>query len=263
VKPRRRHRAFVDLTPADCGPQGLGDTPAFLGRFDEPALRRELAGAGILEGLARKGHADVVLDLEASTGEHRLRVFDRGDGHESLLDLRLSENAIILPADASDADSGVLSVITITWLSLQNPGAAFTRAKPRLPGQRHPGLGVGRALITRLLSWAAAWGKDGLVNLPMYFHNASLYAAVFDFVSPRRQGLFEALTRDLSGVPLAEASAAVTEERIVEYPSGRAFRWEAGEMLAPLTERARAHAANPRYRRTADAVRDSVRFRIV
>lgn len=260
MKPRRRHRAFVDLTPADCGPQGLGDALLFLGRFDEPALRRELAEAGILAGLARKGHADVVLDLEASAGEHRLRVFDRGDGNESLVDLRLSENAILVSAEEGDAAPGVLSVVTITWLSLQNPGAAFTLERPRLPGQRHPGLGVGRALIARLLAWAAAWGKDGLVNLPMYFHNASLYAAVFDFVSPRRQGLFEALTRDLSGVPLAEASAAVTEERIVEHPGGQTFRWEAGEMLAPLTDRARAHAASPCYRRAADAVRDSVRF---
>jgi hypothetical protein len=262
VKPRRRHRAFVDLTPADCGPQGLGDTLLFLGRFDEPDLRRELSAAGILEGLARKGHSDVVLDIEASAGEHRLRVFDRGDGHESLVDLRLSENAIIVPADESATDSGVLSVVTITWLSLQNPGAPFTVERPRLPGQRHPGLGVGRALITRLLSWAAAWGKDGLVNLPMYFHNAFLYAAVFDFVSPRRQGLFEALTRDLSEVPLAEASAAVTNERVVEHPGGRRFRWEAGEMLAPLTDRARAHATSPCYRQTADAVRDSVRFSV-
>jgi GNAT superfamily N-acetyltransferase len=261
VKPRRRHRAFVDLTPADCGPQGLGPSSPFLGRFDEPAIRRELAAAGILEGLARKGHADVVLDLDEAAGEHRVRVFERG-GHESLVDLRLSENAIVLPEDETDTDSGVLSVLTITWLSLQSPGAAFTPARPRLPGQRHPGLGVGRALIARLLSWAAAWGKDGLVNLPMYFHNASLYAAVFDFVSPRRQGLFEALRRDLAGLPLAEASAAVTEERVVEHPSGRRFRWEAGEMLAPLTERARAHATSPAYRRTADGARDSVRFSV-
>ena len=50
------------------------------------------------------------------------------------------------------------------------------------------------------------------------------------------------------------------EERIVEHPGGQTFRWEAGEMLAPLTDRARAHAASPCYRRAADAVRDSVRF---
>jgi GNAT superfamily N-acetyltransferase len=234
----------------------------FLGRFDERALRRELDGAGILEGLAVKGRADVALDLETSAGEHRLRVFDRGDGHESLIDLRLSENAIIVDADEGDTGSEVLSVVTITWLSLQNPGASFTADRPRLPGQRHPGLGVGRALITRLLSWAAAWGKDGLVNLPMYFHNASLYAAVFDFVSPRRQGLFEALTRDLATLPLAEASAAVTEGRVVEHPGSRSFHWEAGEMLAPLTDRARVHATSAGYRRTADAVRDSVRFSV-
>jgi GNAT superfamily N-acetyltransferase len=261
MKPRRRRRAFVDLTAVDLATQAVGDAGALLGRFDEKALWNELRTAGILEGLARKGHSDVSLDLEASAGEHRLRVFGRGS-RESLVDLRLSENAIVLPEDETDTDAGVLSVLQITWLSLQDPGAPFTADKPRLPGQRHPGLGVGRALIARLLAWASGWGKDGLVNLPMYFHNASLYAAVFDFVSPRRQGRFEALRRDLAPLSLADASAAVTEERVVEHPGGRPFRWEAGEMLAPLTERARSHAGSSGYRRAAAAARDSVRFSV-
>jgi GNAT superfamily N-acetyltransferase len=260
VKPRHRRRAFVDLTSADYGPRPFGGAAgALLGRLDEATLRTELQGAGILDRLAAKGHADLVLDLDESAGEHRLRIFDRG-GRESLVDLRVSENAVVLPEDASDTDSGVLSVLTITWLSLQDPGAPFTADKPRLPGQRHPGLGVGRQLIARLLAWAGAWGKDGLVNLPMYFHNAALYAAVFDFVSPLRQGRFEALRRDLAHLPLADASAAVTEERVVAHPGGQPFHWEAGEMLAPLTDRAKAHAASPGYRRGVEAARESVRF---
>ncbi len=250
----------MDLTSVDYGPQGLGDASAFLGRFDRAALWTELREAGILEGLAEKGHSDVCLELDAAAGEHRLRILPRADGRESLVDLRLSENAIVLPEDETDTDSGVLSVLSITWLSLQDPGAAFTADKPRLPGQRHPGLGVGRALIARLLAWASAWGKDGLVNLPMYYHNAFLYAAVFDFVSPRRQGRFEALKRDMASTTLAEASGAITEHRVIEHPGGRPFHWEAGEMLAPLTERARAHATSDGYRRATEVARDRVRF---
>jgi hypothetical protein len=252
----------VDLTSADYGPQGLDASERFLERFDRAALWEELRAAGILDGLAGKGHSDVRLDLDAAAGEHRLRVLPGAGGHESLVDLRVSENAVVLPADETDTDSGVLSVLSITWLSLQNPGAAFTPDKPRLPGQRHPGLGIGRALIARLLAWAGAWGKDGLVNLPMYYHNAFLYAAVFDFVSPRRQGRFEALKRDLAPMTLAEASAAVSEHRVVEDPGARPFHWEACQMLAPLTERARAHAGSESYRHAVATSRDEVRFRL-
>jgi GNAT superfamily N-acetyltransferase len=252
----------VDLTAADYGPRSMGEEATFLGRLDHAALWSELRDAGILEGLAGKGYATPRLELEDAGGEHRLRILPGEGGRESLVDLRVSENAVVLPADETDRDSGVLSVLTIRWLSLQNPGAAFTADKPRLPGQSHPGLGIGRPLIARLLAWAGAWGKDGLVNLPMYFHNAFLYSAVFDFVSPRRQGRFEALKRDLASISLAEASAAVTEHHVVEHPGDRPFHWEPGEMLAPLTDRARAHAESAGYRTAASAARDRVRFSV-
>jgi hypothetical protein len=255
----KRRRSFVELTTLDLA----ADEPAsrlFLGRFDEAGLRLELAAAGVLAGLERRGYEDVELRLEQEAGEHRLRVFPR-TGRESLIDLRLSE-ATLRPLELTNGKGGadVLSVLSIHWLSMQDPGAPFTPERPRLPGQVHPGLGLARTLILRLHGWAQAWGKDALVNHPEYYHNAVFYSALYRFLSPARQGRFEALRRDLAALSVAEAAWSVERGRVLEEPGGRPFRWEPGAMIAGLTESSRTDLEGESYARGVAAARAACRF---
>lgn len=260
-KPRSRH-PFVDLSPADLAADLPGDPHLFLGRFDGAALRRELEQAGVLPGLRERGYDDLTLRFELASGEHRLFVFPSG-GLEPLVDLRLAE-AVIVVKEIVPRPHGLelLSVLSIHWLALQDPRASFTAERPRFPGQRHPGLGLVRPLVRRLHDWARNWGKDGLLNFPEYFHNACLYAEAFRFVSPARQGRFEALQRDLAPHPLAVASSLVDAGEIVEEPGARELRWEPGEMIAPITAGIAAYLEGEEYRRAADAARAAVRFRL-
>src|SRR4029453_19687251 len=99
-----------------------------------------------------------------------------------------------------------LHALVLYWMVLQNPRASFTLERPRLPGQDHPGLGAREPLYVMLTSWATAWGKDALLNVPEYFHNAVFYTARFRFLEPAEQGRFEALRRVLATLPVAEAS---------------------------------------------------------
>lgn len=64
------------------------------------------------------------------------------------------------------------------WWSIWNRHAS----EPAPPGPAAP-------------AWAASWHKDGLLNLPEYYHNAVFYSAIFRFIAPVRQGRFEALQR--------------------------------------------------------------------
>jgi hypothetical protein len=265
--PSRRRRPFVELAPSELSLLRAGDAVLFLDRFDGPALRRELAGAGVLQGLAERGYSDVVLGTSLVSGEHRLRITPR-HRRVSLVDLRLAEGG-----QQSDEPAlrrrglEIVSFLAVHWLALQDPRARFTRERPRLPGQRYPGLGLGRRLFALLLGWAASWGKDGLVAFPEYFHNAWLYAAprqrpagadapplpLFRFLSPDRQGRFEALARDLAHQPLAAASAALAAGRVRQAGSGEPARWEAAELVVPLTPGLRAYLDSLDYRRAADA----------
>jgi hypothetical protein len=262
VSPKRRRRhPFFELRPEELDSALAPDSRLFLGRFDAAALAAELGRAGLLAALAARGYANPALRADRVGDEHRLRIFPRG-GRAALVELRLAEISL-LPAEPLLHSRGldVLCFLEVGWVALQDPRARFTRARPRLPGQRFPGLGVGRILVDLLRSWACAWGKDGLLNHPEHFHNAVFYASLFRFLSPREQGRFEALRRDLARLTVAKASEAIEAGRVAEA-SGRAFRWRPGAMVAPVSEELRAHLASPAYREEVAAARQAARFRL-
>jgi hypothetical protein len=258
VKTRRR-RPFVDLHAAEI--EIRHDGSRFL-RFDREGLRHELEQAGVLAGLRARGYGELELRIEYEAGEHRLRIEPAGSG-VSLVDLRLGEAATVAEEPLLQARGlSVLSFLSIHWLSLQDPRGRFTPDRPQLPGQIHPGLGLSRPLVERVRSWALAWGKDGLLNVPEYFHNAAFYSPEFRFLSPGRQGRFEALSRDLARLHIARASAAVEAGEVVEEPPGAPLRWQPGEMVAPLSEPLRACLASDAYAAAVAAARKSVRYRL-
>lgn len=232
----------------------------FLGRFDEEGLRGELEREGILSGLRARGYEDVVVRTSCEDGEHRLRIRSRG-GRTSLIDLRLLESTHVVQEEVTrGAGFEVLSVLRNTWLSLQDPRASFTKDRPRLPGQRWPGLGLTRSFYSLMTRWAEQWGKDAVLAAPQHFHNAVFYARAFSFLSPSEQGRFEALGRDLAPLPLAEASAAVEAGKVLDLVTKRPLLWRPGPMAAPVRERLREVFAGEGYRRAAEAAREGARF---
>jgi len=248
------------LEGADLSAAG-GLASRYLERFSLPALCAEMDQAGVLPALRTRGY-DPSVRIDVEEGEHRLLVTS-AHGSEVLIDLRMREEA--RPVSESGLRSRgieVLSVLVVEWLSLQDPRAVFTRERPRLPGQTHPGLGLGRQLYGRVLGWAAAWGKDGLVNVPAFFHNAKFYAPPFAFLTAAEQGRFEALCRDLAGQAVADASAALEAGRVVEVVSGEPVTWSPGDMLAALSPPVREYLASPEYERAVAAARDAHRFRV-
>jgi hypothetical protein len=83
------------------------------------------------------------------------------------------------------------------------------------------------------------------------------YASRHDyrFVDPARQGRFEAMVRDLAGVPLLVATRAVDERRVLL--DGRPYAWEADPMVYWLER-----APEPRRPERVEA-REGAHFRLV
>jgi hypothetical protein len=252
----------VDLRPAEVEPAAPGDPGLFLGRFAAAGLRQELADAGILDGLARRGYRDVDIRTSLAEGEHQLKIFAAG-GTVPLVDLRLAEASSLLREPLLlRLGLEVLSFLSMHWLSLQDPRVSFSPDRPRLPGQDHPGLGLLKLFYLRLIRWAEDWGKDGLVNFPDYYHNAVFYSPVFRFISPARQGRFEALQAALAPLGVAGASWAVAEGRVREEAGGVStpYPWEPGEMVAPIAPDLRHYLQSEAYRRAAEAARAQARL---
>jgi hypothetical protein len=262
VKPRLlagrpRHSRRPLLTGPDLDDGGR----RFLGRFDEEGLRSELERHGILPALRARGYGQVVLQMSCEHGEHRLRIRARGL-RPGLVDLRLTETAFVVDDPvALRGGVEVLSVLFNTWLSLQDPRASFTAEKPRLPGQKWPGLGLSRAFYALMSRWAQEWGKDAVLATPEYFHNAVFYSPAFSFLSPVEQGRFEALRRDLVGLSVAAASAVVQTGRVLDLVAHRRYEWRPGPMAAPHGEALRRFFGGEEYRQAVRAAREGARFR--
>ena len=92
---------------------------------------------------------------------------------------------------------------------------------------------------------------EGIVFRPANFHTAWQTRGAFRFVDAARQGRFEALVRDLGGLPLLEIARAMAEGRV--RMNGAAYAWEADEMARWLRE-------HPADEATAAAERERVRF---
>ena len=263
MKRRGVRRTSLTLQHQDLSPLGLEAPPAFLGRFSPEGLQQELDAAGITQALADRGYGAVERRIESHDGEHRLRLWDRTDGG-LLVDLRLAEStATALPAPLGAQGVEPLQALVVLWVALQDPRAPFTERKPRLPGQDHPGLGVGRRVYEMLRAWCERWGKDALVNVPEYYHNAVFYASSFRFLAAAEQGRFEALRRDLAHLHVAEASTAIDRRRVFEEPAGRPFDWDPGDMAAPVAPRLQAALQSDDYVAEVAAARDAVRFTVI
>ncbi len=161
----------------------------------------------------------VVIDKPASYDRARLLGTDATTGAAVVLvELEVDRRRI-----------GEATFLFVNWLSLRNPRSRFSALRPQLPGQEVPGLGLAREMSQLLGLIAHRLDLAGVAFRPSWFHMA--WAARHDarFVDSRRQGRFEALARDVRGLPLLEATRAVAEGRVLL--NGSPYAWEAEEMV--------------------------------
>lgn len=218
------------------------DAEMFLRRFTRDDLISRLNSSGILPELEAMGFTRCrVLTERVEPEEHRLFISDEsGPFPSKLVEVRLAFARLDLPRD-------LFALLSINWILLQNPRAAFSRHRPQLPGQDFPGLGLGRRFQSFLVELAQELELHGLENHPQYFHNAVFYHDAYYFADPVRQGEFLAMIRHLSKFPIAVASRAIEEGRLIEAHHGQKVDWVAGAMVCPLARSLRDYFKSAEY----------------
>jgi len=242
----------------------------FLNTYTEAALLDICAEYGLSDALRDRGFSDIFLDIEIrDLFEHRLCVSARS--HEGaapppdrgylLMELLIKEGSFTpkSPAVAVPTDSDI-RLLMILWLSLENPTLSFSDDRPRLPGQRHPGLGVLKYLDDILRRFAGDRGAEGIVDVPEHYHGALMYSPLFFFFSPSMQGTFEAMKRDIMPYGLAVASYAVALDCVIDDETGRYLSWDPGEQILPVSSRLRDYFDSPDYREVVEETREARSF---
>jgi hypothetical protein len=202
-----------------------------LGYYTAQSLEYALFRYGLLPHLERLGYGPLRVEVGTTGAGDRIQLLGNAGGQEHLLvDCVLERRRV-----------GEDSYLFVNWLTLRHPLARFSALHPQLPGQEVPGLGLSREAAEMLMLMAERLKLEGVAFRPMWYHLAVVARARFRFVNAARQGRFEALMRDLSHVPLLEATRLVATGRV--RLNGQPYAWEAEDMVsrrAPLGNDAEA-----------------------
>jgi acetoin utilization deacetylase AcuC-like enzyme len=194
--------------------------PRLLDFYTPEGLELALDHYGMLDQLRRLGYGDFRVEVECASMGDRARVFGRCAGEEHLLIEVVLKRRKILGE----------SVLYIHWLTLRHPLAPIDDALPGLPGQEVQGPGLSREFSALFARMVERLRLAGVAFTPSHYHMAYASRAVARFVSPGRQGRFEAMLRDLGARPIGDVTRAVAEGRV--RCNGAPYRWEAEDMVA-------------------------------
>lgn len=243
-----RSLSHVDLVRSSDAPemteQDLVDRDRgrlFLDYYGDEGLMTALDRYGLAAALARRGYTDLSVVTKASDERHMLVVNARPRGGEPIrvIELVVRRDTMVPHVPGSE---GILrphyDMLTVDWLLLENPHAAFTQEHPRLPGQERPGLGVGWRVFALLVRVVERLELDGLVTVAEHLHNAELYARELPFLDPVHGGKLDALVtalRKREGLSVAQASWAL-EWGYVRHRDGEVVHWR-GEAQVSTREK--------------------------
>lgn len=244
------------LTEEDILPMtaGLHRPTRFLGFYSRQGLELALERSGVLDRLRSRGFAEPTVETElGNPAGDTVRIYGDRDHQELLIEARLLIDRREIPG---------MALLRIEWLLLQNPRLPFTVDRPRLPGQKHPGLGLVTDIIALLVVACDRLQLDGLLFVPSHFHTASQGRKHLRFVHPEHEGLIRALDKALAGLNLAEATNAVAERRVVDARTGKPFEWRPMAMVLPVSAALGEHLNESEYQKKAEEAAASYDFKL-
>lgn len=236
-----------DLEPASA-------TTRLLGYYTRHGIELALERLGFMDRLRERGFDGLQIDLDLSSRQGQtLRIRSTSLADEPLAELRVRRDASTIRG---------MELLRVEWLMLQNPAAVFSSSRPRLPGQKHPGLGMLRDVVSLMVLSCERLGLDGIVFWPSHYHLAVQSRRHLRFLQPGAEAQFRALQRALHGLSLTEATRAVDEGRVQDLTDGRAFAWTPSPMIIPVSERLERRMESDAYEREVTRRARDFEFRL-
>ena len=180
------------------------------------------------------------LDFALDSSEfplQRLQIFYKEKKPEKMIvDLKIKEGVFHPEKNiASYFPSSEYKFLILDWLTLQNPLLDFPLEKSPLPGQKHPGLNLGKKVFDIFVYLARLSRKDGILAFPNYFHNALLFSRYFHFLNPEKLGEVLAIKATFPEVSFKKLAWIVYLE-CMRDKKGRKYEWKAEEQIFPLNK---------------------------
>ena len=224
----------------------------FLSTYSRHTVELQLEELGILDRIRARGFRSPQLSLDAPRGLGQvLRLHGDTSRTELLLELKATISRSVVPD---------FEVIEVDWLRLQDPRAAFSTAKPQLPGQLHPGLGILRDLAGWLMVVCERMRLDGVAFVPSQYYMAAVGHRHLKFLDPEVQGRFEALRQLLRSLRISQANDAIDRGWVVDERTGEPVPWQPSPSVLAVSRELQNQVSSPGYREAVERARRSAHF---
>jgi len=205
-----------------------------LGSYSEAGIKMAFDKFGITRELGKLGFDDLIITMDTRDPYRQmLRLYNDTAAPDHMLgEIVLhkakftSRHSHLLPAQYYPLD-----MIYVEWLILQNPTVEFSEERPPLPGQDHPGLGIGKQVLELLYLAAKHQHTQGLLIVPHYYHTALIFSQEFRFINLEYQALLNRIEEDLDHYPLTVRAWAVERGTVYHKHDNHRFHWDPEEQI--------------------------------
>lgn len=237
----------------------------FLGKYSMTEINVVLKKKNFFKE-AQKRHLwplDYDLDSSEFPPLQRLQIFHQSRSPENLIaDLKIREGWF-KPKNTLAVEFGLpeFRFLILEWLTMQNPLLSFSRDRSPLPGQKHPGLNLGKKVLDLFDYLARLERTDGLMAFPAYFHNALLFSRAFQFLNPAKTGEVKAVAKSFPDLSFKELSWIVYLECLKDN-EGRWYEWKAEEQVHSHNKRLKEYFSSEKYKTIVRETQDRLSFAI-
>ncbi|MFQ6052515.1 MAG: hypothetical protein ACE5K4_12615 [Candidatus Hydrothermarchaeota archaeon] len=236
----------------------------FLGRYSINEVKAVLNKRNFLHEARKRKLWPLQFELDSSEFPvQRLLIYCREKRPENVVvDLKIREGRF--RAEHENFNSRGFSFegfkfLVLEWLTLQNPLQSFSADRLPLPGQKYPGLGLGKKVLDVFVYLARLTGCDGILAFPAYFHNALLFSRYFHFLNPEKKAEVNAVKECTREVTFKQLAWIVYLECLRDRDD-KVYEWKAEEMVFPLHKRLRAYFDSKEYRKRVREARKALRY---
>jgi hypothetical protein len=264
-KMKQKDIVRLDLEEADLFNLNIGRRGGdfFLGYFSPAGVKIALEKYGLYAELKNLGFDQVRTEIDTSDPfKHKVSVFTNEKLQKNhLIELVLRKSFFKLQMPFAYKHNGkCFQCLSIDWLAMQNPGAAFTPRRPRLPGQKFPGLGLSAIAVELLMITCWRLKVAALINFPGHYHNALLYSKIFYYLDPLAQARFQALKKTFKGMPLDKLSWGIDWGCVIERKKNEPFEWMVGEQLVPIEDSLKKLFTGKKYKKYVNTKMKDFKF---
>lgn len=233
---------------------GSAQESRLAGFYTRQGVELALERYGFLAKLRQLGFQPAISFELDHPGGQTVRIHGDAARRELIMELRLRRDRRTLPGS---------ELLFVEWLLLQNPRSPFSPSRPALPGQRAPGLGLLRDVMSLLVMICERLGFAAVGFVPSHYHLAAQSHDLLRFVDPSAEARYRAFATALANLPLGEASRAAGDGRVVDEVTGQPVRWAGTPMVLPVLAALRDQLGGDAYLEEVARLSAGMRYRLV